>query len=70
MIDHDKNVGQLLEALDELGIAEDTIVIYSTDNGPRMNTWPDWRPSASSHPGNERRASALSRGGAGPPGQR
>jgi arylsulfatase len=41
MIDHDKNVGQLLEALDELGIADDTIVIYSTDNGPHMNTWPD-----------------------------
>ena len=41
MIDHDKNVGQLLDALDELGLAEDTIVIYSTDNGPHANTWPD-----------------------------
>jgi arylsulfatase len=41
MIDHDKNVGQLLDALDELGIAEDTIVVYSTDNGPHMNSWPD-----------------------------
>ena len=41
MIDHDKNVGALLDKLDELGIAEDTIVIYSTDNGPHMNTWPD-----------------------------
>ncbi len=41
MIDHDKSVGQLLDLLDELGIAEDTIVIYSTDNGPHMNTWPD-----------------------------
>ena len=41
MIDHDKNVGQLLDLLDELGIADDTIVIYSTDNGPHMNTWPD-----------------------------
>jgi arylsulfatase A-like enzyme len=41
MIDHDKNVGQLLDLLDELGIAEDTIVIYSTDNGPRANSWPD-----------------------------
>ena len=41
MIDHDKNVGQLLDALDELGIADDTIVIYSTDNGPHANTWPD-----------------------------
>ena len=41
MIDHDRNVGQLLDCLDELGIAEDTIVIYSTDNGPHANTWPD-----------------------------
>ncbi len=41
MIDHDRNVGQVLDLLDELGIAEDTIVIYSTDNGPHMNTWPD-----------------------------
>jgi arylsulfatase A-like enzyme len=41
MIDHDKNVGTVLDVLDELGIAEDTIVIYSTDNGPHRNTWPD-----------------------------
>jgi len=41
MIDHDKHVGQLLDLLDSLGIADDTIVIYSTDNGPHMNTWPD-----------------------------
>jgi arylsulfatase len=41
MIDHDKNVGQLLDVLDELGIANDTLVVYSTDNGPHMNTWPD-----------------------------
>ena len=41
MIDHDKQVGLLLDKLDELGIAEDTIVIYSTDNGPHQNTWPD-----------------------------
>ncbi len=41
MVDHDKNVGQLLEVLDELGIADDTIVFYSTDNGPHKNTWPD-----------------------------
>jgi arylsulfatase A-like enzyme len=41
MIDHDNNVGQLLDVLDELGIAGDTIVIYSTDNGPHANTWPD-----------------------------
>ncbi|MGJ0492350.1 arylsulfatase [Methylobacter sp.] len=41
MIDHDKNVGTVLAKLDELGIADNTIVMYSTDNGPHMNTWPD-----------------------------
>jgi arylsulfatase len=41
MVDHDKNVGKLLDLLDELGIADNTIVMYSTDNGPHMNTWPD-----------------------------
>jgi arylsulfatase A-like enzyme len=41
MIDHDKQVGQLLDLIDDLGIADNTIVIYSTDNGPHMNTWPD-----------------------------
>ena len=41
MIDHDKNVGSILDELDELGIAENTIVFYGTDNGPHMNTWPD-----------------------------
>ncbi|MGE0634597.1 MAG: arylsulfatase [Pseudobdellovibrionaceae bacterium] len=41
MIDHDKNVGSLLDLLDELGIAENTFVMYSTDNGPHMNSWPD-----------------------------
>ena len=39
LIDHDKHVGQLLDLLDELGVADDTIVVYSTDNGPHMNTW-------------------------------
>jgi arylsulfatase len=41
MIDHDKNVGQLLDRLDKLGITDNTIVFYSTDNGPHKNTWPD-----------------------------
>jgi len=41
MIDHDKNVGELLDYLDELGITENTFVMYSTDNGPHRNTWPD-----------------------------
>ena len=41
MIDHDKCVGALLKQLDDLGIADNTIVMYSTDNGPHMNSWPD-----------------------------
>jgi len=41
MIDHDKNVGEILDHLDKLGITDDTFVVYSTDNGPHMNTWPD-----------------------------
>ena len=41
MIEHDMQVGQLLKLLDELGIANDTLVMYSTDNGPHYNTWPD-----------------------------
>jgi arylsulfatase A-like enzyme len=41
MIEHDMHVGQLLDFLDELGIADNTVVMYSTDNGPHYNTWPD-----------------------------
>ncbi len=41
MIDHDQNVGEVLDLVDRLGIAEDTILMHSTDNGPPMNTWPD-----------------------------
>jgi arylsulfatase len=41
MIDHDRVVGTLLDKLDDLDIAENTIVLYSTDNGPHMNSWPD-----------------------------
>lgn len=41
MIEHDKHVGKLLDAIDELKIADNTIVFYSTDNGPHYNTWPD-----------------------------
>ncbi len=41
MIDHDKNVGTVLQKIDELGLGDETIVFYSTDNGPHMNTWPD-----------------------------
>jgi arylsulfatase A-like enzyme len=41
MIDHDKNVGTILNKLDALGIADNTLVFYSTDNGVHMNSWPD-----------------------------
>ena len=41
MIDHDKNVGTVLKALEDAGIANNTFVMYGTDNGPHMNTWPD-----------------------------
>nr|WP_234999218.1 arylsulfatase [Ruegeria sp. AU67] len=41
MIEHDMHVGQFLSLLDELGIAEETLVLYSTDNGVHYNTWPD-----------------------------
>ena len=41
MVDHDELVGAVLDFLDEQGLAENTIVMYSTDNGPHMNTWPD-----------------------------
>jgi arylsulfatase len=41
MVEHDMHVGKFLALLDKLGIANDTIVFYSTDNGPHMNTWPD-----------------------------
>ncbi|HKZ18013.1 MAG TPA: arylsulfatase, partial [Geobacteraceae bacterium] len=41
MCGHDEHVGILLKKLDELGIADNTIVMYSTDNGPHYNSWPD-----------------------------
>jgi len=41
MIEHDMHIGMFLDKLDELGIADNTIVHYSTDNGPHYNTWPD-----------------------------
>ena len=41
MVEHDMHIGKFLEVLDELGIAGNTIVHYSTDNGPHYNTWPD-----------------------------
>jgi len=41
MVEHDMHIGQFLDLLDELGIADNTVVFYSTDNGPHYNTWPD-----------------------------
>jgi len=41
MVAHDEYVGQMLDQLDNLGIADNTIVFYSTDNGVHFNTWPD-----------------------------
>jgi arylsulfatase A-like enzyme len=41
MIEHDATVGTILKAVDDLGIGNDTIVIYTTDNGPHQNSWPD-----------------------------
>jgi arylsulfatase len=41
MVAHDENIGKMLKRLDDLGIADETIVMYSTDNGPHYNAWPD-----------------------------
>ncbi|MEJ2188769.1 MAG: arylsulfatase [Acidobacteriota bacterium] len=41
MVEHDMHIGRFLDLLDELGIADNTLVFYSTDNGPHYNTWPD-----------------------------
>ena len=41
MIEHDATIGTILKAVDDLGITNDTIVIYTTDNGPHQNSWPD-----------------------------
>jgi len=41
MLEHDVTIGQILKAVDDLGISNDTIVLYTTDNGPHQNSWPD-----------------------------
>jgi arylsulfatase len=41
MLEHDGHIGQLLKKLDDFGIAHNTIVIYTTDNGAHINSWPD-----------------------------
>jgi len=41
MLEHDQDVGKLLQTIDDLGIADNTILVYTTDNGPNMFSWPD-----------------------------
>ncbi len=41
MVEHDGDVGELLKALDDMGIADNTLVVYTTDNGPNQWSWPD-----------------------------
>ena len=41
MMEHDDTIGTILKALDDMGVANDTIVVYTSDNGPHMNSWPD-----------------------------
>ena len=41
MIEHDETIGSILKALDDMGVTNNTIVVYTSDNGPHMNTWPD-----------------------------
>jgi arylsulfatase len=41
MVEHDGTIGKILQAIDDMGLANNTIVLYTTDNGPHMNSWPD-----------------------------
>ncbi|HEX4013966.1 MAG TPA: arylsulfatase [Candidatus Cybelea sp.] len=41
MMEHDDTIGKILKSLDDMDIADNTIVVYTSDNGPHMNTWPD-----------------------------
>ena len=41
MMEHDDTIGAILKSLDDMGVANDTIVVYTSDNGPHMNSWPD-----------------------------
>ena len=63
MVEHDAMVGELLKKLDELGIANDTVVMYSTDNGPHFNTWPDARQHAVSQREEQQLGRRLPRAG-------
>ena len=41
MMEHDDTIGVVLKALEDMGVADNTIVVYTSDNGPHLNTWPD-----------------------------
>jgi arylsulfatase len=41
MVEHDGHIGQLLKKIDELGAADSTIVLWTTDNGAEVMSWPD-----------------------------
>jgi arylsulfatase A-like enzyme len=41
MLEHEDTIGGILKALDDMGVADNTVVVYTSDNGPHMNTWPD-----------------------------
>ena len=63
MVTHDEQIGQILDKLDELGIADNTIVMYSTDNGPENDTWPDARQHAVPQPEGHQLGGGLARAG-------
>jgi arylsulfatase A-like enzyme len=50
MVEHDGQVGQSLKALDDLGIAHNTIVVYSTNSGPNQFSWPEAATTPSGQP--------------------
>ena len=61
MVVHDEQIGQMLNKLDELGIADNTIVMYSTDNGPENDTWPDGANTPVPRPEGHRLGGRLAR---------
>jgi arylsulfatase A-like enzyme len=68
MVEHDGQVGQLLKKLDDLGIAKNTIVIYTTDNGAEAFSWPDGErhPSAARRTRTGKAVTGRPRSSAGP----
>ena len=62
MVEHDGHVGQLLKKLDDLGIADNTIVMYTTDNGAEIMSWPDGGSTPFRTPAAECRSSTFPHG--------